>query len=739
MAKVVDRPSGDHELDAWCTAALTAIPSAVALFDADFRPRWANTSMHRLLAAGGDAGDLADAFSDRADPDSALSGALRDAARGTATRLEDVSVSTAAGVIRREAWVGPIPEPSTEGGAILVLPAEEERLHPLLANTYDIISVIAADGTIRYSNPAAGKLMSYEGTVLAGSNAIDLVHPDDQELVLAVLADPFSTGDDPLRLRLRFGDGEWHHCLVHLADMLDDPAVGGLVVTVHDISEQMQATEELRRSEQWVRRLLAQLTDVIVVFDRTGEISYVSPSIERLVGRPEAVHAGTDAFEDIHPDDMAVVQEALATVLAEPAEETRVSFRLRHADGHHVWVEAIVTNGLADPAVRGIIATLRDISQLKQAEEMFRGLVESAPDAMVVVDEAGTVVLANERSETLFGWTTDELVGQSIDVLVPETVRGRHGAHRAEFYESPRTRTMGEGLELMARHRDGREIPVEVSLSPHETHQGRLVSAAIRDITPQRETRRALEAALEGEQEVVRRLEQADALKAEFVSTVAHELKSPLTAISGFAQMLERLEPGADTSHSMTPAEMAGRISANADRLLEMIEQLLRFSRLEAGSARLERQQIALRPVVARSIELLGEALSAHRLELDVPDSLTVWADPDGLANVVRNLLSNAAKFGPAGSTIWIEATERPHGVEVAVSDEGPGVPDEARASVFEQFHQTATGRRHGGTGLGLSIARRYVELHDGEIWVDQRPGAGARFVFVLPRADGGS
>ncbi len=735
MAEVDERRSED--LNAQRAAALGCIPSAVALLDATGRPLWVNQPMQRLLG-GSDAPAIAQAIVVPDEADDPLRRALRTAVEdGGATRLSSIRLHGAAGPVDREAWIGPLPTTAGEAppAVVLVVPPDEERLHPLLANTYDVISVLDADGTIRYSNPAAGRLTGYEGEVLGGTSAIDLVHPDEQDIVLAALSDLPASGDDPLRLRLRFGDGRWHHCLVHIANLLDDPAVGGLVVTVHDITEQVEANDELRRSEQWMRRLLAQLTDVVVVFSEDGEITYVSPSIEALVGQPESVHPGTDAFETIHPDDLGVVDDVLARVLREPESEQRGTVRLRHALGHYVWVEAVVTNGLGDPAVRGIIATLRDVTELKQAEQMFRGLVDSAPDAMVVVDDAGTLVLVNERAEQLFGWSADELVGQSVDVLVPDAVRERHEAHRRDFVASPRTRAMGEGLELMARRRDGSEVPVEVSLAPHETHRGRLVSAAIRDITAQRETRRALESALHGEQDVVRRLEKADALRAEFVSTVAHELKSPLTAISGFAQMLQRVL-GEDDGSPASPGHMASRIRVNSDRMLDMIEQLLRFSRLEAGSARLEREEVDLRTVVDRSIELLGEALSGHDLQVDIPDGLTVWADPDGLANVVRNLLSNAGKFGPKATRIWVDAEQTPDGVQVSVSDEGPGVPPGEREQVFEQFHQTETGRRRGGTGIGLSIARRYVELHDGDIWVDQRPGAGARFSFFLPGSE---
>ncbi len=484
-------------------------------------------------------------------------------------------------------------------------------------------------------------------------------------------------------------------------------------------------------SEEWVQRILSQLTDVVLVFDSAGEITYITPSITRLNGTDDSIHVGTSAFGDVHPDDLEEVTSALATLLDDPESEVRVTFRLKHVDGHYVWVEAIATNGLVDPAVRGIIATVRDITTLKQAEQMFRGLVEAAPDAMVLVDRSGSVVLANERAEQLLGWAPRELIGKPIETLIPESVRADHVQHRTAFVAAPRRRRMGQGIELVARHRDGHEVPVEVSLSPHETHLGLLVSAAIRDITDQRETRRALEAALAGEQEVVRRLEDANELKAGFVSTVAHELRNPLTTIGGFAHLIEQAA-ASDPTNPQIPM-LAGRISANATRLLDMIDQLLRFSRLEAGHGDFDLESLDLTRALQQSIDLLGDALTEHTVHVEVSPGLTVWADADGLANVVRNLLGNAAKFAPEGTTITIGALDTDEGVVVSVTDEGPGVPVDRAEQIFEQFEQTDLGRAKGGTGLGLSIAQRYVELHHGRIWIDRAHRDGARFCFLLP------
>lgn len=715
--------------------ALDVLPASVVLFDGDARPVWSNRSTAGLLTGDHDADvDLDAVFAPSLVEESRLVRALAQARTGTATRIDSVAMATSAGPLEREGWVGRVPTADgAPGVAMLVFPADEERLHPLLANTYDIISVLGADGTIRYSNPAAGKLMSYEDTVLAGTNAVDLVHPDDQERVAEALANRLGDAE-PTRLRLKFGDGTWHHCLVHAADLLDDPAVGGVVVTVHDITEQVEANEQLVRSEQWVRRLLAQLTDVVVVFDAEGRMLYVSPSIERLVGTPEEQHRGTSAFDRVHPVDAEAVAATFARVLTEPDTEHRVTFRLRHRDGQYVWVEAAAVNALDDPAVGGVIATLRDITQLKQAEEMATGLVAAAPDAMVVVDDDGTVVLANDRAERLFGWPASELVGRSVESLIPEDLRSRHVRHRVSYAGDLHGRMMGEGLELVAQRRDGSHVPVEVSLSTHSSHRGRLTSAAIRDITVQRETRRALEAALKGEQEVVQRLQEADELKAEFVSTVAHELKGPLSVISGFSRLVEKLISAGETSPEEL-ANMTSRISANSDRLLEMIEQLLRFSRLEAGQAKLRPEPVEVEEVVSHTVELVQEALAGHDLERSIPDGLVMWADPDGIDNVLRNLLGNAAKFAPPGSTISIGAERTGDEVTVSVSDEGPGVEPEDRERIFEQFQQTGGGKAKGGSGLGLSIARRYVELHGGRIWVEERPGGGARFCFSLPDA----
>lgn len=735
---------GSTNFDQVLAAGLDAIPSAVAIIDPQRRVVWANAAMTTLILGPEiEHVDLADAldqaFTGALAPGSPLTAALDIVENDMATRLDDVELTTVDGPVIREAWVGPVPCPEDRPGseawagcAVLVLPPEEERLHPLLANTYDIIAVLAADGTIRYTNPAAGRLMAYEGAVMAGSNALDLVHPDDQALVVGGLTDPDTLAEVPLQLRLKFGDGKWHHCLVHLANLLDDPAVRGVVVTVHDVTDQVVAHEELVRSEQWVRRILSQITDVIVVFDSTGEITYISPSISKLNGTDHSIHVGTSAFGDIHPDDLGEVASAVTHLLEEPEREVRVTFRLRHDDGHYIWVEAVAANGLVDPAVRGIIATVRDISALKQAEQMFRGLIDAAPDAMVVVDDDGMLVLVNERATQLFGWTADELIGQPVEILIPDALRETHREHRAGYRKAPSRRMMGQGRELVARHRDGHHIPVEVSLSPHETHLGPVVSAALRDITEQRETQRALESALRGEQEIVRKLEEADALKAEFVSTVAHELRNPLTTISGFARLIEQAVSSGGISHAQVPV-LAARVSANADRLLEMIEQLLRFSRLEAGRAELDHKTFPLIEAVRQSIDLLGDTLSDHELVVDIASDLTVWADLDGIANIVRNLLTNAAKFGPPGTTITVAGTSHDDGVEVSVTDEGPGVAPAQREHVFDQFHQTDSGREKGGTGLGLSIARRYVQLHQGRLWLDGDHDGGARFCFVLP------
>jgi signal transduction histidine kinase len=256
------------------------------------------------------------------------------------------------------------------------------------------------------------------------------------------------------------------------------------------------------------------------------------------------------------------------------------------------------------------------------------------------------------------------------------------------------------------------------------------IVCTLRNVTAERGALESLEAAYQREREAAERLRELDKLKDEFLSTVSHELRTPLTSITGFARVLQRGEADAGMA-----ATMLGRIAANAEEMAHMVEQLLDFSRLQAGRVSVQMRPVEVATAVRRSVDWLAHQLADRSVTVDVDASLTALADEDALGHVLRNLLTNAAKYSHPGAAIRVSASVDQDEVAVAVADEGIGIPPELHELVFERFYRgpdVQTGRR--GTGVGLSVVRRYVELMGGRTWVESEVGLGSTFSFSLPK-----
>jgi protein-histidine pros-kinase len=391
----------------------------------------------------------------------------------------------------------------------------------------------------------------------------------------------------------------------------------------------------------------------------------------------------------------------------------------------------VASGGRTERGLAAIIGSSED-AIVGRAERMFRGLLEAAPDAMVVVDSAGLVVLVNRQTEELFGYVREELLAQPVDMLVPERLRERHPSDRDRYFAGPNVRPMGAGLELYAMRNDGSEFPVEISLSPLTIESETIVSAAIRDVTERKKTEETLRRALAIERET-ERLRDLDRLKDEFLSTVSHELRTPLTVILGLAEVLR----GPAVTDREDRTELLERIFANASDMRGMIEQLLDYSRLGDGTVRLDIRPLPLREAVSRCIDLAHGVLGARRSSVDVPDGPKVHADEHGFNRILMNLLTNAAKYSPRDSTVRVTAKAE-HGVAtISVQDEGVGIPAAEQPQIFERFYQGSLRSGSRGTGVGLAVARRYVELLGGSISVQSELGRGSTFLFTLPLSAG--
>jgi protein-histidine pros-kinase len=367
------------------------------------------------------------------------------------------------------------------------------------------------------------------------------------------------------------------------------------------------------------------------------------------------------------------------------------------------------------------------MAERARAEAKFRNLLESAPDAMVIVGDGGKIHFVNTQTELIFGYKREELLGRPVEILVPERLPDGRPGERAGFFTKPRANSGGAESELYARRKDGTEFPVEISLSPLETEEGVLVSGAIRDITERKS------------QEDLRRksLEEANRLKNEFLANMSHELRTPLNAIIGFSEMMYDGKLGVV---SQEHKEYLGDILTSAKHLLHLINDVLDLAKVEAGRINFQAEPVELTNLVWETCESVRALVGNKRLKIESridPEVNAVHSDPAKLKQVLYNYLSNAIKFTADEGRILVKAM--PNGqseFRIEVEDTGIGIRSEDIEKLFVEFQQldSTLTKRYQGTGLGLALTKKLVEAQGGRVGVNSVFNKGSTFFAVLPR-----
>ena len=398
-----------------------------------------------------------------------------------------------------------------------------------------------------------------------------------------------------------------------------------------------------------------------------------------------------------------------------------------HKDGRRVPISLTVSPVRnAKGEVIGASKIARDISARKQAEAQFRTIVEGEPNAMLISNIGGTIQLVNRKTEEMFGYRRDELLQQSIEILIPLRFRAQHPAKVRNFFDKPQSRAMDARGDLYGLRKDGSEFPLELGLNSVQEGDRTLALASIIDISKRKDTESELERKSEELERSNRDLEQ-------FAYLASHDLQEPLRAVSGCPQLLEHRYRGQLDEQA---GEWIGHALDGAARMRTLIEALLSYSRVSKGGHPL--QPVDCNAALEMALRNLSASIEESRIEISREPLPMVAGIPSYLDMLFQNLIGNAIKFRRLDlpAKVHIGAERKQGRWVISISDNGIGIEEQYFERIFNLFQRLHTRTEYPGTGIGLALCKRIAEKHGSKIEVTSAPGEGSCFSFMLRSLD---
>ncbi len=609
----------------------------------------------------------------------------------------------------------------------------------LLEAAPDAMVVVNQAGEIVLLNLQAEKQFGYHRDELVGQQVRNIIPEGFAERLIAdgtrsaadALAQHIGTG---IELVARRKDGSEFPIEIMLSPL---ESADGILVTaaIRDISARTETEAHLVQMEGRYRGLLEAAPDAMVVVNRAGKIVLLNVRAEKQFGYSRDELVG-QKVKNIIPEGFAerLIADGTRTAAEALAQQigTGIELTARRKDGSEFPIE-IMLSPLESTEGILVTAAIRDITVRKAAEKYvgqmegrYRGLLEAAPDAMVVVNPSGEIVLLNVQAEKQFGYRRDELVGQQVKNIIPDGFAERLIADALRSTEDALAQQIGTGIELTARRKDGSEFPIEIMLSPLESAEGILVTAAIRDIS----VRKAAETHLLHK---VDELNRSNVELGQFAYIASHDLQEPLRMVASYTQLLSRRYKGkldADADEFISFAV------DGAARMQRLIRDLLAFSRV--GTKGQDLLDTSSEDALQQAIKNLRGAIEESGAQVTHDPMPEVLADETQLTQLFQNLIGNGIKYqAPGIPQVHISAT-RNGGKKwtFSVKDNGLGIDPQYFERIFGMFQRLHKREEFAGTGIGLAICKKIVERHGGNICVASQPGQGSTFSFALAESE---
>jgi PAS domain S-box-containing protein len=633
-------------------------------------------------------------------------------------------------------WFGLITDIDDRKRAEEALQASENDLRKVLDSIPGLVCTLSPTGQIELANQ---QLLKYFGKTLDEINAWavgDAVHPDDLPGVIEAFTRAITTGrpyEFPARFKRADGVYRWLQDRGSpLRDRNGDIVRWYLLIT--DIDDQKRAEEALRESEHQSRLIVDSIPGLIAVLSKNGELERVSQPLLDYFGRTLEELRQWAVDDSIHPDDRPGYLQAFGRSFAAGEPVDYEAIRVRRFDGVYRWfnIRGLPLRDRQGQIVRWyfLLAEIDDRKraedELRRSEARHRVVVETASDAVVSIDESGTIILANPATKRIFGYDPEELIGKPLTVLMPGTMRGLHEEGFKRYLETGARQLNWQGTEMTAQRANGEEFPAEVSFGEMITDQRRVFTGFIRDIS----AKKRAEEELHNTQAELARMMRVMTV-GQLTASIAHEVSQPLSGIIMNANTCLRMLKS-DPPNINGARETAQRTIRDGNRASEVITRLRTlFSKKQTNVEPLNLNEVAREVIALLSGELeRNNVILKHEFSDYLP---TVHGDRVQLQQVILNLLRNASDAMSAiedrPRQMVLRTELKGEHVRFLVQDSGVGFTPEVAEQMFESFYTT----KSDGMGVGLSISRSIIEANHGRLWATANDGPGATFAFSIP------